>query len=100
MFSITLATILFLHFICNTIVFDFSFLVFPSRIRVPFFLGNDFPLIEAIEFVDLFEKEEKWRDWSTVFRAGPEVFWGIQAAECSEVVMLENFNEQRQVASR
>ena len=59
MFSITLATILFLHFICNTIVFDFSFLVFPSRIRVPFFLGSDFPLIEAIEFVDLFEKEER-----------------------------------------
>ena len=24
-----------------------------------FFLGSDFPLIEAIEFVDLFEKEER-----------------------------------------
>ena len=55
---------------------------------------------------DVFEKEDKWQDWSTVFRAyggllGPEVGPGLRAAEdLGQNVGLTHLNPERQAASR
>ena len=55
---------------------------------------------------DVFEKEEKWPDWSVVFRAyggllGPEVSPGLTSAEMPDRnVRLSELTESQQAASR